>query len=71
MYLYRKITAAEGDDTRFEDGMSAVKDDFDYLMETFDKMNRDGGKEKAIELMSQVHQMVNDITSQAVTEVAE
>lgn len=71
MYKYRKVTAAEGDDTRFEDGMSSVKDDFDYLMDTFDKMNRDGQKERAIELMAQVHQLVNDVTSQAASEVAE
>lgn len=71
MYRFKKVIAAESDDTRFEDGMSSIKDDFEYLMDTFDKMNRDGGKEKAIELMSQVHQMINEITYQAVTEVAE
>lgn len=72
MYVYRKVTAASQDeDTRFEDGMSLLKDDFDYLMETFEKMNRDGSKERAVELMAQLHQSVNDFTTQATSEVAE
>lgn len=72
MYLYKKVTAASQDeDTRFEDGLSLLKDDFDYLMETFEKMNRDGSKERAIELMAQLHQSVNDFTTQATSEVAE
>lgn len=72
MYVYKKVTAASQDeDTRFEDGMSLLKDDFDYLMETFEKMNRDGSKERAIELMAQLHQSVNDFTTQATSEVAE
>lgn len=72
MYLYKKVTAASQDeDTRFEDGMSLLKDDFDYLMETFEKMDRDGSKERAIELMAQLHQSVNDFTSQATSEVSE
>lgn len=72
MYKYRKsVTAAEGDDTRFEDGMSLLKDDFDYLMETFEKMDRDGSKERAIELMSQTHQSIDDVISQATSEVSE
>lgn len=72
MYLYKKVTAASQDeDTRFEDGSSLLKDDFDYLMETFEKMNRDGSKERAIELMAQLHQSVNDFTTQATSEVAE
>ena len=72
MYLYKKVTAAsEVEDTRFEDGMTLLKDDFDYLMETFEKMDRDGSKERAIELMAQLHQSVNDFTSQATSEVSE
>ena len=72
MYLYKKVTAASQDeDTRFDDGMSLLKDDFDYLMETFEKMDRDGSKERAIELMAQLHQSVNEFTSQATSEVAE
>lgn len=72
MYVYKKVTAASQDeDTRFEDGMSLLKDDFDYLMETFEKMDRDGSKERAIEIMAQLHQSVNDFTTQATSEVAE
>lgn len=71
MYRFKKVTAAESDDTRFEDGMSSIKDDFEYLMDTFDKLDRDGNKEKALELIAQTHQFINDAISRATTEVSE
>lgn len=70
--MYRVVRAASGEeDTRFDDGMDLLKDDFNYLVETFDKMNRDGDKERAIEMMAQMHQSINDMTSAAVQEVSE
>ena len=71
MYRFKKVTAAESDDTRFEDGMSSIKDDFEYLMDTFDKLDRDGNQEKALELIAQTHQFINDVISQATMEVSE
>ena len=72
MYRYRKVSGAADDaDTRFDDGMALLKDDFDYLVETFEKMDRDGNRERAIELMSQLHQSVNSSISNAVEEVSE
>lgn len=70
--MYRVVRAASGEeDTRFDDGMNRLKDDFNYLVETFEKMNRDGDKERAIGMMAQMHQSINDMTSNAVQEVSE
>lgn len=71
MYKYKRVTAADEDvqDTRFDDGMSSIKDDFDYLVNTFDKMNRDGATDQALELMEQIHTTINDIIESAVSEV--
>lgn len=72
MYRYKRaINAASDDtDTRFDDGMKLLNDDVDYLTDTFDKMNRDGNKEKAIALLSSFHDYVNKMISDAVSEVS-
>lgn len=70
MYRYRKVTGASEDtDSRLEDGMSELKDDFDYLMDTLDKLNRDGSREQAIQIMMSVKDSINNVISNAVTEV--
>lgn len=60
--MYRCIKAASSDeqDTRFDDSMSNLKDDFSYLMDTFDKMNREGNAEQALPVIDYVSQCVNE-----------
>lgn len=71
MYRYRNISGASDntDDSRLEDGMSNLKDDFNYLIDTLDKLDRDGQREKAIQIMTSVDDTINNIISSAVTEV--
>lgn len=71
MYRYRNVSGAsdDTDDSRLEDGMSNLKDDFTYLMDTLDKLDRDGQREKAIQIMTSVDDTINNIISSAVTEV--
>lgn len=71
MYRYRNVSGAsdDTDDSRLEDGMSNLKDDFNYLMDTLDKLDRDGQREKAIQIMTSVDDTINNIISSAVTEV--
>lgn len=59
--MYRCVKAASSDeqDTRFDDSMSDLKDDFSYLMDTFDKMNREGNAEQALPVIEYVSQCVN------------
>lgn len=60
--MYRCIKAASSDeqDTRFDDSMSDLKDDFSYLMDTFDKMNREGNSEQALPVIEYVSKCVNE-----------
>lgn len=68
--IIKSVQAAEGtEDTRFADGMDMIKDDFDYLCETFEKLDRDGNTERTIALMSSLHDHINSVISEAVSEV--
>ena len=66
MYRSRKkILASEQEDTRFDDGMKSIKDDFDYLVDTFDKINRDGRQADAIAYIQHLSDFMNDMISEA------
>lgn len=66
MYKYRKpIKAADDADTRFDDWMKSIKDDFDYLVDTFDKLDRDGKREDAIAGMERISGFINDMISES------
>lgn len=63
--MYRvQICAAQGEqDTRVRDGISELKDDFDYLMDTIDKLDRDGSVEEALSVIESVSAYVNECIS--------
>ena len=63
--MKRIITAAETEkDTRFEDGLSALKDDFDYLLDGLDKLDRDNATLEALEIINEVNNSVNGAIGQ-------
>ena len=70
MYKYRKsvMSADEVEDTRLEDVMSNLKDDFNYMMDTFDRMDRNGLREDAVKMASSIHQTINEVIDSAVQE---
>lgn len=70
MYKYKKsiMSADDTQDTRLEDVMSELKDDFDYMMDTFDRMDRNGLREDAIQMASSIHETVNQVIDSAVQE---
>lgn len=70
MYKYKKsvMSAEDVEDTRLEDVMSDLKDDFDYMMDTFDRMDRNGLREDAIQISSSIHQTINEVIDSAVQE---
>ena len=70
MYKYRKsvMSADEVEDTRLEDVMSNLKDDFNYMMDTFDRMDRNGLREDAVNMASSIHQTINEVIDSAVQE---
>lgn len=68
MYRCIKATEDEAQDTRFEDGMSDLKDDFNYMMDSFDKMSREGRKDKALSLIEYASNAVNEAIAQSAKE---
>ena len=70
MYKYRKsvMSSDEVEDTRLEDVMSNLKDDFNYMMDTFDRMDRNGLREDAVKMASSIHQTINEVIDSAVQE---
>lgn len=62
------MSAEDVEDTRLEDVMSNLKDDFNYMMDTFDRMDRNGLREDAIQIASSIHQTINEVINSAVQE---
>lgn len=49
--MYKFINSAEDvEDTRLSDSSSTLKDEFDYFMDTLDRLERTGNYEAAVEL---------------------
>ena len=69
--MYKFVTSANDDaDTRFEDLMSSIKDDFDYLLDTLDKIERDSSREQAITYASEVLESINKFVDSCVKDVS-
>ena len=60
--MKRVIMAAEESekDTRFDDGYSALKDDFNYLLDGLEKLDRETATLEALEIMDEVSIAIND-----------
>lgn len=62
--MKRIITAAdEQKDTRFEDGYSALKDDFNYLLDGLDKLDRENASLEALQIMDELSVRINEAIS--------
>lgn len=73
--IVRNITAAEStEDTRFDDLLSAVKADFDYLADGLERLARisAGDKLRALEILetldAELSDIINQIASATITE---
>lgn len=53
------IQAADEGDTRVEDAMSNLKDDFDYALDGFDKLVRNGNVAEALSIMNTLSDAMN------------
>lgn len=59
--MKRIILAADAEkDTRFEDGCSALEDDFGYLLEGLNKLDRDNATLEALGIIGEVSTSVNE-----------
>lgn len=58
--MKRIVLAAETEkDTRFEDGYSALENDFDYLLDGLDKLDRDNATLEALNIIGEVSASIN------------
>ena len=58
--MKRIVLAADAEkDTRFEDGLSALGDDFEYLVDGLDKLDRDNATLEALDIIGEVSASVN------------
>lgn len=58
--MKRIVLAAETEkDTRFEDGYSALENDFDYLLDGLDKLDRDNATLEALDIIGEVSASIN------------
>lgn len=68
----RIIRAAEEvEDTRVKDLMDALKDDFDYALDGFDKMERDGQVSEALTIMTALHQALNEAIQESASQISQ
>lgn len=68
----RSITAAENnEDTRVADTIDILKDDFNFAIDSFDKMARSGQVNEALEIMSQLSQSLNEAIQDAAQSITE
>ena len=60
------IAAKENEDTRLEDMLDVLEDDFDYILSGLDKLNREGreSREEGISIAQQLHESLDAITVQ-------
>lgn len=74
-FRVQPITAASEDieetiDDRYKDLVSNVSDDIDYLLDSIDKVYRDGDANVAIDLLNQVKVEVGNIIANTVSNIS-
>ena len=63
--MKRIITAAEAEkDTRFDDSYSILEDDFSYLLEGLEKLDRENATLEALQIMETLREHINEAISQ-------
>lgn len=59
--MKRIITAADAEkDTRFDDGYSALKDDFNYLLDGLEKLDRENATLEALRIIDELSRSIDD-----------
>ncbi|MCM1223254.1 MAG: hypothetical protein NC548_53260 [Lachnospiraceae bacterium] len=67
----RRIMAAEEkEDTRVQDMSDGLKDDFDYALDGFDKMVRNGKVAEALSIMTTLSDALNAAISATAAEIS-
>lgn len=74
-FRVQPITAASEDieetiDDRYKDLVSNVSDDIDYLLDSIDKVYRDGDANVAIDLLNQVKVEIDSIIANTVSNIS-
>lgn len=74
-YRVQPVTAASEDieetiDDRYKDLVSNVSDDIDYLLDSIDKVYRDGDANVAIDLLNQVKVEIDSIIANTVSNIS-
>lgn len=65
----RSIKAAEEGDTRVDDMSTALKDDFNYALDGFDKLVRNGKVAEALSIMSTLSDAINDAIEDSASQI--
>lgn len=66
----RIVAAEEKEDTRVTDMSDALKDDFDYALDGFDKMVRNGKVAEALSIMTTLSDALNAAISATAAEIS-
>lgn len=74
-FRVQPVTAASEDieetiDDRYKDLVSNVSDDIDYLLDSIDKVYRDGDANVAIDLLNQVKVEIDSIIANTVSNIS-
>lgn len=65
------LAADEKEDTRVADFIDVLKDDFNYALDSFDKLSRDGKVSEALEIMSQLNTAVQNAIEASANAIGE
>lgn len=66
----RIVAAEEKEDTRVADMADALKDDFDYALDGFDKMVRNGKVAEALSIMTTLSDAINTAIQATASEIS-
>lgn len=67
----RPIRAAEEEDTRVADMTDSLKDDFDFALDGFDKMVRNGNVAEALSIMTALSDAINTAIQDAAAQITQ
>lgn len=69
MRYIKSAQAEEEKDTRYDDLLDSIKDDYDYLIDSFDKLNRAGKLDSVLAIMNDFSNTLNDYVDNSIAEI--
>lgn len=65
------LCASEEEDTRIKDSIDTLKDDFDFFVESIDKLERSGKVEQALSIVYNLSDALNDAIQSSADQIVE